>query len=82
MAQGAIKKGTLPVNIPGKIGKSRLEMRRVIFIFLFSPNEQWGEGGGGYAARLLLLFSFPCSADHERDWLPCKVVFSGWQPIC
>ena len=32
-------------------------------------------GGGGYAARLFLLFSFPCSADHERDWPPCKVVF-------
>ena len=26
--------------------------------------------------RLLLLFSFPCSADHERYWPPCnKVVF-------
>ena len=25
-------------------------------------------GGGGYAARLFLLFSFPCSADHERDY--------------
>ena len=24
-------------------------------------------GGGRYAARLFLLFSFPCSADHERD---------------
>ena len=36
----------------------------------------WG-GGGGYAARLFLLFSFPCSADHERDWPPCKVVFLG-----
>ena len=22
-----------------------------------------------------LLFSSPCSADHERDWPPCKVVF-------
>ena len=27
-----------------------------------------------YAARLLLS-SFHCSADHERDWPPCKVVF-------
>ena len=36
-----------------------------------------GWGGGGYAARLFLLFSFPCSADHERDWPPCKVVFFG-----
>ena len=34
---------------------------------------------GTCAARLFLVFSFPCSADHERDW-PCKVVFSGWQP--
>ena len=40
-----------------------------------------GGGGGGYAARLFILFSFPCSADHERDWPPCIVVFSGWQPI-
>ena len=31
----------------------------------------WGGGGGGYAARLFFLFSFPCSADHERDWPPC-----------
>ena len=46
---------------------------------IFSPNEQCGGGGGGggYAARLFLLFSFPCSADHERDWPPCKVVFFG-----
>ena len=34
-------------------------------------------GGGGYAARLFLLFYFPCSADHERDWPPCKVAFFG-----
>ena len=24
-----------------------------------------------------LFFFFPCSADHERDWPPCKVVFFG-----
>ena len=24
-----------------------------------------------------LLISFPCSADHERDWPPCQVVFFG-----
>ena len=22
-------------------------------------------------------YFFPCSADHERDWPPCKVVFFG-----
>ena len=27
-------------------------------------------------ARLFFFF-FPCSADHERDWPPCKVVFFG-----
>ena len=32
-------------------------------------------GGGRYAARLFLLLYFPCSADHERDWPPCEVVF-------
>ena len=34
-------------------------------------------GGWRYAAKLFLLFCFPCSADHERDWPPCKVLFSG-----
>ena len=52
-------------------------MRRVIFNILFFPNEQraGGGGGGGSAARLFSFF--PCSADHERDWPPCKVVFFG-----
>ena len=34
-------------------------------------------GGGGCAARLFILFFFPCSADHERNYPPCKVVFFG-----
>ena len=44
----------------------------------FSPIEQRRRrggggrgGGGGCDAR----FFFSCLADHERDWLPCKVVF-------
>ena len=38
----------------------------------------WGVGREGrYAARLFILFSFSRSADHERDWPPCKVVFLG-----
>ena len=55
-------------------------MRGVIFI-LFSPNDQRAGGGGGgaegCAARLFLFSFFPCSADHERDWPPGKVVFLG-----
>ena len=42
----------------------------------------WGGergGGGGAAAAGLFFFSFffPCSANHERDWPRCKVVFFG-----
>ena len=32
---------------------------------------------GGGAARLFFFFFSPCSADNERDWSPCKVVFFG-----
>ena len=54
-------------------------------LFIFSPNEQrakarWGGGGGGGGGVRCQTFSFsffPCSADHERDWPPCKVVFFG-----
>ena len=41
----------------------------------FSERAARGGGGGG-AARLFFFFS-PCSADHERYWPPCKVVFFG-----
>ena len=35
-----------------------------------------GRGGGGEGAPSdFSFFFFPCSADRERDWLPCKVVF-------
>ena len=33
--------------------------------------------GGGVFFRTFLLFSFSCSADHERDWPPCKSNFYG-----
>ena len=53
-------------------------MRRDLFLFLFfSPNEQRAGGGGGRALPDFFFFFFPCSADHERDWPPCKVVFFG-----
>ena len=56
-------------------------MRRVILI-LFSPNEQRTGGGGGGGGGLpdflfFIFYFFPCSADHERDWPPCKVVIFG-----
>ena len=49
-------------------------MRRVIFFFL---SERAARGGGGGALPDFFFFFFPCSADHERGWPPCKVVFFG-----
>ena len=48
--------------------------RHVDAPFLFSPNEQRAGGGGALPD---FFFFFPCSADDERDWPPCKVVFFG-----
>ena len=47
------------------------------FILFFSPNEQRAGGGGGVRCQTFSFSFFPCSADHERDWPPCKVVFFG-----
>ena len=49
------------------------------YYYYFPPYKQRPRGGGegGGAARLFLFSFFTCSADHERDWPPCKVVFFG-----
>ena len=49
-------------------------MRHMVFIYFLKTSSVWGKGG---AARLSILFSFPCSVDHERDSPPCKIVFFG-----
>ena len=51
--------------------------RDFFYFFLFSPNEQRAPGGGGGRRCQTFFFFFPCSADHKRDWPPCKVVFQG-----
>ena len=56
------------------------------FYFTFFRRAAWGGEGGGALPDFFLkeksdFFCFPCPADHERDWPPCKVVFSGWQSI-
>ena len=58
-------------------------MRRVIFFsfffsfFFFSERAARAGGGGGGGCQTFSFSFFPCSADHERDWPPCKVVFFG-----
>ena len=47
----------------------------MIFSFLFFFSERAARaGGGGGALPDFFFFFFPCSADHERDWPPCKVL--------
>ena len=48
----------------------------VLFLFFYERAEREGGGGRGRCQTFSFLF-FPCSADHERDWPPCKVVFFG-----
>ena len=48
-----------------------------LIIFLRTSSALGGGGVGGGAARRFFLSFFPCSADHERDWPPCKVVSFG-----
>ena len=43
------------------------------YINFFSERAVWGVGGG-VCCQTFFLFYFPCSADHEQDWPPCKVV--------
>ena len=46
------------------------------FFFFFSERAARGMGGGG-RCQIFYFYFFPCSADHERDWPPCKIVFFG-----
>ena len=44
----------------------------------FNSAEEELMGGGGAGGLLPdFFFFFSCSADHERDWPPCEVVFFG-----
>ena len=60
---------------PTCVALRHVDAPRDFLFFLFFPNEERAGGGGG--VLLDSFFFFPCSADHERDWPPCKVVFFG-----
>ena len=54
-----------------------MDASRDYFYFIFFSERAARAGGGGGALPDFFFFFFPCSADHERDWPPCKVVFIG-----
>ena len=51
-------------------------MRRVIIIIIYLFFSERAARGGGVLPDFYFYF-FSCSADHERDWPPCKVGFFG-----
>ena len=75
------KKAILVFVIPRGVLNSSKYFSLPPFFFassIFPPNEQCGGGGGRGGGKLPdFIFSslFSPSADHERNWLPCKVVF-------
>ena len=46
------------------------------FDFICPERAAWGGGGGGGGALPDFFCLFSCSADHERDWPTCKLVFN------
>ena len=47
------------------------------FFFFFLILRTSSAQGEGALPDFFFFFLFSCSADHERDWPPCKVVFFG-----
>ena len=63
---------------PTCVAPRQVDAPRDFFIFYFyflRTSSARGRVGGG--ALPDIFFFFPCSADHERDWPSCKVVFFG-----
>ena len=64
--------------MPTCVAPRHVDASRYFFIFLFFIfSERAARGGRGGGGNARLFFFFPFSADHERDWSPCKVVFFG-----
>ena len=66
---------------PTCVAPRQVDAPRDFLFFIFSEQAARTGGGGGAGGGALPDFFFffpPCSADHERDWPPCKkVVFFG-----
>ena len=55
-------------------------VRPLWFYFYFISSVRGASRRGDALPDFIFLCSFSCSEDHERDWPPYTVVFSGWQP--
>ena len=62
---------------PTCVAPRHVDAPRDFLVFLFFSERAARGGGGGALPDFFLLLFFPRSADHERDWPPCKVVFFG-----
>ena len=65
---------------PTCVAPINVDSSRDFFFFFFFFSELAARGGGGGRCQTFSSFSFaffPCSADHERDWPPSRVVFFG-----
>ena len=59
---------------PTCVAPRHVDAPRDFIFYFFSFSERAARGGGGRGGRCQTFF-FSCSADHERDWPSCKVVF-------
>ena len=60
--------------MPTCVAPRHVNASRDFYFYFLRTSSVWG---GGALPDVFLSFSFSCSADHERDWPPCKVVFFG-----
>ena len=62
---------------PACVAPRHVDAPRDFLFFYFFLRTSSARGGGGVRCETFSFSFFPCSADHERDWPPCKVVFFG-----
>ena len=62
---------------PTCVAPRHVDAPRYFFILFFILRTSSAQGKGALPDFFCSFLFFPCSADHERDWPPCKAVFFG-----
>ena len=57
-----------------RIAPRHVDASRDFLFYFLRTSSVWG-----VRCQSIFPFFFPCSADHERDWPPCKYSFVGNQ---